>query len=250
MYKRQLLYRQKQPPGGFDCFADRLFRFGNTVLFFKNHTDVTIKKIKKYMNEFFKIHPPKIKGLGEFKPAGGVIGVHAAINESLQRDHLRIDSTILVAIYLICTIVFRSFLIGSFLVIPLIVANIVGFGLMSMLGLSLTIETIPIAAVGVGIGVDFSVYLYSRYKEEYEISDNTRRNLIAGAESVGRAILFIALVMIIPLSIWGFLAEIRFQAQMGMFYALIFLVNLIFSLTFQPAIVSIFAKRVQKVLKK
>ncbi len=245
-----LLYRQKQPPGGFDCFADRLFRFGNTVLFFKNHTDVTIKKIKKYMNEFFKIHPPKIKGLGEFKPAGGVIGVHAAINESLQRDHLRIDSTILVAIYLICTIVFRSFLIGSFLVIPLIVANIVGFGLMSMLGLSLTIETIPIAAVGVGIGVDFSVYLYSRYKEEYEISDNTRRNLIAGAESVGRAILFIALVMIIPLSIWGFLAEIRFQAQMGMFYALIFLVNLIFSLTFQPAIVSIFAKRVQKVLKK
>ena len=245
-----LLFRQKQPPGGFDCFADRLFRFGNTVLFFKNHTDKTIKKIKRYMNEFFKTHPPKIEGFGEFKPAGGVIGIHAAINESLQRDHLRIDLTVLIAIYMICTIVFRSFMIGSFLVTPLIVANIVGFGLMSLLGLSLTIETIPIAAVGVGIGVDFSVYLYSRYKEEYEIRKDTMKNLVRGAESVGRAILFIALVMIIPLSIWGFLAEIRFQAQMGMFYAIIFFVNLVFSLTFQPAIVSIFAKRVEKILSR
>lgn len=245
-----LLYRQKQPPGGFDCFSDRLFRFGNTVLFFKDHTGVTIKKIMKNMREFFKRYPPKIKGLGEFKPAGGVIGIHAAINDSLERDHLRIDLTILVAIYLICSFVFRSFLIGLFLVVPLIVANVVGFGIMSLMGLSLTIETIPIAAVGVGIGVDFSVYLYSRYKEEYAIRKDMKTNLIKGAESVGRAILFIALVMIIPLSIWGFLAEIRFQAQMGMFYALIFFVNLIFSLTFQPAIVSIFGKRAEKRLIK
>ncbi len=245
-----LLYRQKQPPGGFDCFSDRLFRFGNTVLFFKNHTDKTIKKIRENMHAFFRRFPPKIKGLGEFKPAGGVIGIHAAINDSLERDHLRIDLTILVAIYLICSFVFRSFLIGIFLIIPLLVANIVGFGLMSLLGLSLTIETIPIAAVGVGIGVDFSVYLYSRYQEEYAIRRDMKTNLIKGAESVGRAILFIALVMIIPLSIWGFLAEIRFQAQMGLFYALIFFVNLIFSLTFQPAIVSIFGKQVEKSLIK
>ncbi len=245
-----LLYRQKQPPGGFDCFADRLFRFGNTILFFKNHTNKTIKKIRKNMEAFFKVHPPKIKGLGEFKPAGGVIGIHAAINDSLEKDHLRIDLTILIAIFIICAIVFRSFLIGLFLITPLIVANIVGFGLMSLLGLSLTIETIPIAAVGVGIGVDFSVYLYSRYQEEYAVRKHMKTNLIKGAESVGRAILFIALVMIIPLSIWGFMAEIRFQAQMGMFYALIFFVNLIFSLTFQPAIVSIFEKQVEKSLIK
>ena len=166
----------------------------------------------------------------------------------MERDHLRIDLTILIAIFLICTIVLRSFLIGLFIIKPLILANIVGFGLMSLLGLSLTIETIPIAAVGIGIGVDFSVYLYSRYQEEYAIRRDMKINLIKGAESVGRAILFIALVMIIPLSILGFLAEIRFQAQMGMFYALIFFVNLVFSLTFQPAIVSIFAKRVEKSL--
>ncbi len=245
-----LLYRQKQPPGGFDCFADRLFRFGNTVLFFKDHTEKTIKRIMKHMKEFFERYPPKIEGLGEFKPAGGVIGVHAAINETIEKEHLRIDSTVLSAIFLICALTFRSLLIASFLITPLIVANIVGFGLMSLLGLSLTIETIPIAAVGVGIGVDFSIYLYSRYKEEYAIRTDMERNLIEGAKSVGKAILFIALVMIIPLSVWGFLAEIRFQAQMGMFYSLIFFINLIFSLTFQPAVVSLFGKRVEKSLKR
>jgi predicted RND superfamily exporter protein len=153
------------------------------------------------MRDFFAKHSPKIKGLGEFKPAGGVIGIHAAINDSLEKDHIRIDITILVAIFLICALCFRSFLISTFVVIPLIVANIIGFGLMSLMGLSLTIDTIPIAAVGIGIGVDFSIYLHSRYKEEYIECKDLERSLINGATSVGRAVLFIALVMIIPLSI-------------------------------------------------
>ena len=245
-----LLYRQKQPPGGFDCFADRLFQYGNTVLFFKNHTDATITRIKEKMRNFFAKDSPKIKGLGEFKPAGGVIGIHAAINDSLEKDHIRIDITILVAIFLICALCFRSFLISTFVVIPLIVANIIGFGLMSLMGLSLTIDTIPIAAVGIGIGVDFSIYLHSRYKEEYIECKDLERSLINGATSVGRAVLFIALVMIIPLSIWGLLAEIRFQAQMGLFYSLILLVNLFFALTFQPAVVTIFGKYMKKRLVK
>jgi len=244
-----LLYRQKQPPGGFDSFADRLFRYGNTVLFFKNHTCCTIKRIEKEMEQFFHAHPPILKETGKFEPAGGVIGANAAINDSLQKDHLKIDLTVLSAIFIICAICFRSFLISVFITVPLAVANIIGFGLMSFMGLSLTIESIPIAAVGIAIGVDFSIYLHSRYKEEFIQCKDLKTSLINGATSVGRAVLFIALVMILPLSMWGFLADIRFQSQMGLFYALIFFVNLLFTLTFQPAIVTIFSKSVKKNMK-
>jgi predicted RND superfamily exporter protein len=243
-----LLYRQKQPPGGFDCFSDRLFRYGNSVLFFKNHTSATIKRIEEEMRRFFDEHPPALKGVGIFKPAGGVIGVHAAVNDSLQKDHLKINLTILCAVLLICTICFRSLLIAVFITIPLAVANLVGIGLMSLIGLSLTIESIPIAAVGIAIGVDFSIYLHSRYREEFFQCGQVEKSLVNGAMSVGRTILFIALVMIIPLTIWGVLADIRFQSQMGLFYALIFFVNLLFALIFQPAIVTIFGKHINKQL--
>ena len=140
-------------------------------------------------------------------------------------------------------------MISVFITVPLAVANIIGFGLMSFMGLSLTIESIPIAAVGIAIGVDFSIYLHSRYKEEFIQCKDLKTSLINGATSVGRAVLFIALVMILPLSMWGFLADIRFQSQMGLFYALIFFVNLLFTLTFQPAIVTIFNKSVKKNMK-
>jgi predicted RND superfamily exporter protein len=245
-----LLYRQKQPPGGFDCFSDRLFRYGNTVLFFKNHTSTTIKRIEAEMRRFFDKHPPELKGLGVFEPAGGVIGVHAAVNDSLRKDHLKVDLAILCAVFVICAICFRSFLIAVFIIIPLAVANLVGVGLMSLMGLSLTIESIPITAVGVAIGVDFSIYLHSRYREEFFKCGEVETSLVNGAMSVGRTILFIALVMIIPLCVWGILADIRFQSQMGLFYALIFFVNLLFALVFQPAIVTIFGKRINKQLRR
>jgi len=244
-----LLYRQKQPPGGFDCFSDRLFRYGNTVLFFKNHTSATIRRIEEEMHRFFDEHPPVLKGLGIFEPAGGVIGVHAAVNDSLRKDHLKVDLTILCAVFVICAICFRSLLIAVFIIIPLAVANLVGVGLMSLMGLSLTIESIPITAVGVAIGVDFSIYLHSRYREEFFKCGEVETSLVNGAMSVGRTILFIALVMIIPLCIWGALADIRFQSQMGLFYALIFFVNLLFALVFQPAIVAIFGKYIEKQLR-
>ena len=143
------LFQSKAVPGDLDRYADPNFYNTNTVLFFKDHTEETLTRIKKNVNEFFEIYPMQLD-YGEFLLAGGVIGLETAVNEEISALHAKVDGLVLATIFLMCSIAYRSPLAGILLCLPLLLANLLAFGYMSFANMGFTINTLPCAAVGVG----------------------------------------------------------------------------------------------------
>lgn len=232
------LFQSKSVPGDMDRFADPKFYNSNTMLFFKNHTDETISRIRENVNEFFRNYPKQID-VGEFLLAGGVIGMETAVNEEIEAAHVKIDSTVLAAIFIMCCITYRSVVAGLLLIIPLIISNIVAFGYMGFAKIGLSINTLPVSAIGVGVGVDFGIYLFSRYKEEYRRTGSWEESIAVGAQTTALGVLYSALTLVLPLLSWGLFSGLKFQAQMGYLLALLLSVNMFAVLTLHPAIIKI-----------
>jgi uncharacterized protein len=165
--------------------------------------------------------------------------METAVNEELGVSHVRIDSTILIAIFFMCCLAYRSPLAGILLIIPLVISNVVAFGYMSFAKIGLSINTLPVSAVGVGVGVDFGIYLYSRYREEYARTKNWQESIAVGAQTTAIGVLYSALTLVLPLLSWYFFSALRFQAQMGFLLALLLSVNMVAALTLHPALISI-----------
>jgi len=80
---------------------------------------------------------------------------------------------------------------------------------------------LPIAAVGMGRGVDYGIYIIDRIKEEYAKGLSVEEACRAAVDSTGAAIMFTALTMVVPLLPWYFISSLRFQGQMGILLAMI-----------------------------
>lgn len=230
------LFQSKSNPGDLDRYADPKFYNTNVLMFFKNHTEETIKRIRALMKEFFEIFPKQIEK-GEFLLAGGVIGLETAITEEISNLHAKVDTLVLSTIFIMVSLAYRSPIAGVIVVIPLLLANLIGFAFMSFAGIGFTINTLPCSAVGVGVGSDFYLFIFSRLMEEMEINGgNWEKGIETTALTATKGVVYTALSLIIPLLAWYWLSDIKFQAQMGLLLSLLLGINMIAALTLQPAL--------------
>lgn len=233
------LFQSKSNPGDLDRYTDPKFYNSNILMFFKNHTDETIGRIRSEVNHFFEKHPKKLD-IGEFLLAGGVIGMETAINEEISNLHAKVDGLVLSAIFIMVSFAYRSFLAGIMTLIPLLLANLLAFAYMSFAGIGFTINTLPCSAVGVGIGVDFFLFIFSRIKEEMKTAQGDWQKAIeTTARTAIKGVVFTALSLILPLLAWYFLSGLKFQAQMGLLLSLLLGFNMISALVLQPALIYI-----------
>jgi len=107
-------------------------------------------------------------GAARFLLCGGMIGVLAAINEEIEWSQAGTILLIFVIVFILCSTVFRSIWAGVTLAIPLIIANLAAFTYMVFKEISLDVDTLPVFAVGIGVGVDYGIYVLSRFREEYQ----------------------------------------------------------------------------------
>jgi len=122
----------------------------------------------------------------------------------------------------------------------LLIANLLAFAYMSYAGIGFTINTLPCSAVGVGIGVDFFLFIFSRIKEEMKNAAGDWRIAIeTTARTAIKGVVFTALSLILPLLAWYFLSGLKFQAQMGFFLSMLLLINVILALTLHPLLIYI-----------
>ncbi|MBW2369732.1 MAG: MMPL family transporter, partial [Deltaproteobacteria bacterium] len=216
------------------------------TIFFTDHTSDNLLRVHAAAKEFFSEHPAKIDS-GEFLMAGGAVGMEIAINEEMMRTHTMVDLMVLGTIFILCGLFYRSFLAGALLTGPLVLGNFVAFCYMAMNGIGLSINTLPVAAVGAGVGVDFAIYIYNRCKEEFDAlgantgsaslasdSDTWKRVVLTSVRTSGKAVLFTGLTMVLPILSWLVLSDLKFQAQMGMFLAMILTTNVLLALTLHP----------------
>ena len=204
------------------------------TIFFADHTSENLLRIKKAAYDFFNEDRPFKIDQGEFMLAGGRVGMEIALNEEMKRSHVIIDSMVLTVIFVLCSLAFYSVAAGLMLTIPLILANMVAFAYMSINGIGLSINTLPVAAVGVGVGVDFAIYIYSRCMDEFPRQDSWENTILTAVRTSGKAVVYTGLTMILPIITWYPLSEMKFQAQMGIFLAMIIGANVIFSITLHP----------------
>jgi len=230
------MFQSKCVPGDFDRFADPKFYNANTLLFFKDHTEKTIERIREEVKAFFKKHPMKIDS-GEFLLAGGVIGMETAVNEEIAGLHAKVDALVLGAIFVMCSLAYRSLLAGVLLCLPLLLANLVCFAYMAYANIGFTINTLPCSAVGVGVGVDFSLFIFSRVREEMGRRNGDWDDSIkVTARTATKGVVYTALSLILPCLVWYFVSGLKFQAQMGLLLSILLCFNMISALVLHPAL--------------
>ncbi len=231
--------KQNTDIGTLGRYMDRTLERAQITIFFSDHTSDNLIRIRDAAYDFFKSRPMKIER-GEYKLAGGRIGMEIALNEEMKRSHAIIDLTVLGAIFILCALSYMSITAGLMLTLPLILANSVAGAYMALSNIGLSINTLPIAAIGVGVGVDFAIYLYSRCIEELPVQGGDwTGTIIQSICTCGKAVVYTGLTVILPIITWYFFSDMKFQAQVGFFLAMIMGTNVILTLTLHPLMIYI-----------
>jgi predicted RND superfamily exporter protein len=204
----------------------------NLQLFLKDHEASTLRNVVGEVRKFIAAdHTPNVT----FRLAGGNAGVAAATNQAVERAEVQMLVSIFGAISLLCWLMFRSWRAVLCIIAPLALVSILCNALMAVLGIGLKVATLPVIALGVGVGVDYGIYLFERL--QHEIDDKGSSLRVAFYEAMrqrGTAAVFTAITMAIGVGTWAFSA-LKFQADMGILLAFMFLVNVLGAIFLLPA---------------
>ncbi|TXH03168.1 MAG: RND transporter [Nevskiaceae bacterium] len=168
----------------------------------------------------------------------GTIALQQAMNNVVKRFHWVIIGLLNLVILIGCSLAYRSVVAGLILLIPVNLANFILNASMHLIGIGLDINSLLVAAIGVGVGIDYGIYLLSRICEEYHAQDHEwGRTIIASLTTTGKAIMFTATIMLIGILPWYFLSGLKFMADMGLLLVLTMLINMVLALVVLPLLV-------------
>ena len=217
------------------------------VLYLANHQGELVSRVVDRVEDIIAdIDEPKV----EFKLAGGNVGVQSASNEAVKKAEVQMHGALLASVALFCWLTFRSFRAVLCIIMPLAVVATFCNALMASLGIGLKVSTLPVLALGVGVGVDYGIYIYERLQHELAEGRDLREAFYQAMVQRGTASLFTAITMSIGVGTWAF-APLKFQADMGILLAFMFLVNVFGAIIILPALASWFnrSKRLVQVKK-
>ena len=170
-----------------------------------------------------------------FRLATGNVGVMAATNEEVEANQFPILLGVFSAVILLCLITFRSARAVLCVILPLGLVSLLAYALMSVLGIGLKVSTLPVVALGVGIGVDYGIYIYSRFKEFRDGNEPFQEAFRHTLQVTGSGVVFTGLTLAIGTGTWIF-SPLQFQADMGILLTFMFLVNMLGAIILLPAL--------------
>ena len=202
------------------------------VVFMEDHKAETIEHVVNEIKSFAKIENTEQV---RFKLASGPIGVMAATNESVSEAQIPMMIYVYGAVIILCLLSFRSLRATIAVVLPLYIVSTLAQALMVELEIGLTVSTLPVIALGVGIGVDYGIYILSsmmsQLKQNVPLAVAYRNAL----DERGSAVLFTGITLAIGVSTWIF-SDLKFQVDMGILLTFMFLVNMLGAVLLLPAI--------------
>ena len=171
--------------------------------------------------------------------AGGLVGVLAAVNEVILAGQIEAIALALLVLVVCCTVTYRSTVAGVFFMIPVMLSNTITFSYMAWAGIGMNINTLPVVALGIGLGVDYTFYIVDGIREELHHSASVEDAILKSLRSAGRGVLITALTLIASVGLWSF-SSVRLQADMGLLIALWLSISAFSALFIMPAIVYVF----------
>jgi uncharacterized protein len=176
-----------------------------------------------------------------FNLATGNVGVMAATNEEVKAKEYPILGWVFAAVILMCLLTFRS-LLGTLLVfLPLALVSILVYAVMATVGIGLKVNTLPMVALGAGIGVDYGIYLWSRMQEYLEVGDSVHDAYLKTMRVTGASIIFTGITLAIGVVTWVF-SPLQFQADIGIMLTFMFFVNMLGAIILLPALAAWFVR--------
>jgi uncharacterized protein len=168
----------------------------------------------------------------------GTIPLQQAVNLVVDRYHWVVTGLMNLFILITCSLAYRSLVAGVLLLIPVNLANQVLYAAMHLLGVGLDVNSLIVAAIGLGVGIDYGIYLLSRICEEYQHRGHDWSAAITAAlGTTGKAIMFTATIMVVGIAPWYFLSGLRFVADMGLLIIVIMAINMVLALLVLPLLV-------------
>jgi len=226
-------------PGDFESLIDWGYQYANMTFFIKDHKGDTIREVMDRAKRFIDSHPLTY---AKFESGCGLIGLLAGANEIITKTNDFNLVAILSFVFICCVIAYRSFLAGVIFVISLIIANFFTMSVMSLAGVGLNINTIPVISLGIGLGVDYGLYIVSRIRDEYATCKDLAIAVPLGVATAGKAVLYTAVLMTFGLAFWSF-SPLRFQAEMGILLCIVLMMNTLGALFLLPTLIFLIKPR-------
>lgn len=222
-------------PGDFSRFVSLDYKTAAVTLLLQDHRGETLKTVVARIRNYLEAHNLNGDDSPRFLLASGLGGVLAAGNEEVDSTNTYIFLLVICVIFVLCLYAFRSWKTASILTAPLIVTNFVVISVMVFMGIGIDVNTLPVISIGMGVGIDYGIYLMTRILQEHRECGDYKVACATALRTTGRAILFTAGVMVISSGLWYFISSFRFLAEMGLLLSLIMGINLIGTLLVIPA---------------
>jgi uncharacterized protein len=202
------------------------------MIYLKDHKAETIQRVIAAVKDFRAAHQSdRVK----FQLATGNVGVMAATNEVVVAAQFPMVMWLYAAIVILCLISFRSWKATICVVVPLVIVSDLAYALMVFLEIGLKTSTLPVVALGVGIGVDYGIYLCSALMERLKKGDSLEDAICFAYATMGTSVVFTGLALSIGVGTWA-ISALKFQADMGVLLAFMFLVNMLGAMLLMPAL--------------
>lgn len=207
------------------------------VAYLTDHKADTVARVLKVSEDFANRYnsAPDAKDGTRFLLAAGSAGIEAATNIEVESGIVKMYLAVYGATALLCLVTFRSVRATIVAMIPLVITTILCKALMVWLGIGLKVATLPVIAVGVGVGVDYALYLLSvqiaLQRRGASLAEAYRKSL----DFTGRVVALVGVTMAAGVITWAW-SPIKFQADMGILLAFMFLWNMVGALVLIPAL--------------
>ncbi|MBH3428859.1 efflux RND transporter permease subunit [Pseudomonas alkylphenolica] len=202
------------------------------IAYLKDHKADTLDQVVAIVERFAQANNSDAV---QFQLAAGSAGIEAATNIVVRDANRTMLLLVYLAVTLFCLITFRSWRATLVAVLPLILTSVLCEALMVMMGIGVKVATLPVIALGVGIGVDYALYLLSvqlHYQRKGMPLSEAYENAVA---FTGRVVGLVGITLAAGVVGWAW-SPIKFQADMGILLTFMFLWNMLGALILIPAL--------------
>ena len=204
----------------------------SVFVYLRDHKADTLNSVVQTVQQFADLNNgPDV----QFLMAAGSAGVEAATNIVVKRSNIQMVLLVYAAVIVLSFITFRSWRAVLCAVLPLALTTVLCEALMVVLGIGVKVATLPVIALGVGIGVDYALYVLSVTLAGLRAGETLSQSYYRALKFTGKVVVLTGITLAIAVATWSF-SPIKFQADMGMLLGFMFIGNMIGALVLLPAL--------------
>jgi len=202
------------------------------IAYLSDHRAETLDRVVAASSRFAEEHSTPER---RFLLAAGSSGIDAATNIVVRKAWVQMLLLVYAAVIALCFVTFRSWRAVVVAVVPLVITSVLCEALMVALGIGVKVATLPVVALGVGIGVDYALYLLSVQLAQQRVGVPLAEAYRRALQFTGKVVVLVGVTLAAGVATWA-LSPIKFQADMGILLAFMFLWNMVGAVVLIPAL--------------